>query len=249
MIYHDFTVIDFFSDFFLYIYMPVWSTTEWSELDGVLMMRCPCWWFTIQQTEKSDRHLCASVTYLFALTRLLKRNQKLVSLKSQTKAPSSMFCFVQSEKETTQGPERNVLPSLCCSPAYCDALFSFILLSLQGQKHLKKDCTLVSIQQKLSAEFHPLWICVWITQELQIKICWTPRVRSWDVDHRSFQGKSPWGRGRVAATLTDGYRDWGSHLVPDLLRPSPCLCQILHIPPSAIYFIKLTSLWGKSFDI
>lgn len=125
------------------------------------------------------------VTFLFALSHLVIWHQKLVPLKRQTKAPGSVFAL-SGVKEKHSGPGRESYAKL---GAQCLLKpLSPLHLSFPTRAETSKRTVPWCASNKSSLlNFILFWICVWITLELQIKICWTLRVRSWSIDHCGFQ--------------------------------------------------------------
>lgn len=131
------------------------------------------------------------VTFRAALSHLVIWHQKLIPLKRQTKAPGSVFAL-SGVKEKHSGPGEGILCQACSAALTQSSPLapssSLSLLSFPTRAETSKRTVPWCASNKSSLlNFILLWICVWITLELQIKICWTLRVRSCGIDHRGFQ--------------------------------------------------------------
>lgn len=155
-------------------------------------------------------------------------------------------CFVRCERNTLGTREGIFCQAFSAGPTLGFFLFLSLSLSLSlpvSLSHfsdkgtdIEKDCTLVCVQQKLSAEFHPLLNLSLNNTRATNQNMLDTEVRSWAIDHLdSGEVSLCKRRGRVAATLTDGYRDLERHSGPILRRLSPCLCQTPHFPSHNIF--------------
>ncbi len=98
-------------------------------------------------------------------------------------------CFVRSERKAL-GTWEEILCQACSSALTQSSLplsLSLSLFFLTRAETSKRTVPWCASNKSSLLNFILFWICVWITLELQIKICWTLRVRSCGIDHSGSQ--------------------------------------------------------------
>lgn len=145
----------------------------------------PWWNHVADVTNVQKQTLFLIITFAFALSRFSDVASKSPFL---WKDKGSWFgvCFVRTKRKPL-GTREGIFCQACSAGA-TQSLSLALRLSFHTRAETSKRTVPWCASNKSSLpNFILFWICVWITLELQIKICWTLRVRSWGIDHHGFQ--------------------------------------------------------------